>query len=132
MIAGVDGGTLWDCRLPCGPQRFSPFANTDDFHHFLRGGIDEAPFGHQDITEMITLHRQEWGPPVFSHGDLSSLNILVKGEAITGIIDWETAGWWPSYWEYTSAQQVNPRNSFWDDCIDKFLDPWPEALKWKK
>jgi len=132
MIAGVDGGTLWDCRLPWGLQRFGPFANNDEFHHFLRSGIDKAPPGHPDIEEMIELHKQEWGPPVFCHGDLSSLNIWVHGEGITGIIDWETAGWWPSYWEYTSAHQVNPRNIFWGGYIDKFLDPWPEALKMEK
>jgi len=34
---------------------------------------------------------------VFTHGDLSSLNVLVRGDQIVGIIDWETAGWYPSY-----------------------------------
>ncbi len=131
-IASVDGGTLWDCRLPCGLDRFGPFANTDEFHRFLRNGIEEAPPGYPDIKEMIQLQKQEWGRPVLSHGDLSSLNVWVHGEDITGIIDWETAGWWPPYWEYTTAQQVNPRNMFWGENIDKFLEPWPEALKMEK
>lgn len=131
-IAGVDGGQLWDCRLPSGLERFGPFTDNDDFHRFLRKGLDEAPPDHPDIQEMLQLQKQEWGPPVFSHGDLSSLNILVHGEDITGIIDWETAGWWPPYWEYTTARQVNPRNSFWGEYIDKFLNPWPEALKMEK
>jgi hypothetical protein len=48
---------------------------------------------------------------------------------IVGIIDWETAGWYPSYWEYTSAHQVNPQNSFWADEIDNFLQPMPDELK---
>jgi len=128
-IASVDGGTLWDCRLPCGIERFGPFANTRDFHRFLRDGLDEAPPGHPEIEEMIRLHKQEWGPPVFSHGDLSSLNILVDGERVVGIVDWETAGWWPPYWEYTTAHQVNPRNPSWAEHVDKVVDPWPEALK---
>jgi len=78
---------------------------------------------------MIKLQKQEWGPPVFSHGDLSSLNILVDGESVVGIVDWETAGWWPPYWEYATAHQVNPRNLFWAEHVDKVVDPWPEALK---
>lgn len=41
----------------------------------------------------------ETSPIVFTHGDLSSLNILARVDDIVGIIDWETAGWYPSYWE---------------------------------
>lgn len=40
----------------------------------------------------------------FTHGDITIGNIIVSGfpgsYAITGIIDWEQAGWYPEYWEY--------------------------------
>jgi aminoglycoside phosphotransferase (APT) family kinase protein len=72
------------------------------------------------------------GQPVFTHGDLSSLNILVRRDDILGLVDWETAGWYPPYWEYTSACQVNLRNTFWARYIGSFLEPWPEALKMEK
>jgi hypothetical protein len=45
-----------------------------------------------------------------------------------GIIDWETAGWYSSYWEYTTACQVNPQILSWAHEIDKFLTPMPEEL----
>ncbi len=67
-------------------------------------------------------------PLVFTHGGLSS-NILVWRDEIVGIIHWEIAGSYPSYWEYTSACQVNPRNYFWRDEIEKFLDSMQEELK---
>ncbi|KAN0123120.1 kinase-like protein [Russula decolorans] len=35
-----------------------------------------------------------------THGDLLPHNILVKGSKITGIFDWETAGYYPEFWEY--------------------------------
>lgn len=35
-----------------------------------------------------------------THGDLLPQNILVEGSTITGIIDWETAGYYPAFWEY--------------------------------
>lgn len=47
---------------------------------------------------------------------------------IVGFVDWETAGWYPSYWEYTSAHQVNPQDSFWVNEIDKSLQAMPEEL----
>jgi len=35
----------------------------------------------------------------FTHGDLLPHNILVDGSTITAIIDWETAGFYPEFWE---------------------------------
>jgi thiamine kinase-like enzyme len=75
-----------------------------------------------DIQDLIIQHQRSW-PLKFTHGDLSSLNILARGDKIIGIIDWETAGWYPSYWEYTTACYVNRQNYFWREEIDKFLDP---------
>ena len=65
---------------------------------------------------------------VLTHGDLSSTNVLVHGDDVVGIVDWETAGWWPSYWEYTTASTVAPGDEFWREEIDKFLEPYPEEL----
>jgi thiamine kinase-like enzyme len=69
---------------------------------------------------------------VFTHGDLSSLNVLASGDKITGIVDWETAGWYPSYWEYSTAWNVNLQNEFWRDEVDKFLEHMPEELEMEK
>ncbi|OJJ96598.1 hypothetical protein ASPACDRAFT_54471 [Aspergillus aculeatus ATCC 16872] len=112
-VASVDGGSLHDCRISGPSLDFGPFATIQDFHRHLRMGLE---FNSK-------LH-----PLTFTHGDLSSLNILVREDDIVGIIDWETAGWHPSYWEYTSADQVNPQNSFWVHEIDKFLEAMPEEL----
>ncbi|KZO95482.1 hypothetical protein CALVIDRAFT_538245 [Calocera viscosa TUFC12733] len=42
--------------------------------------------------------------PVFSHGDLSEDNIMVHNGRLSGLIDWETAGWMPPYWDYVLAR----------------------------
>jgi hypothetical protein len=125
-IASVDGGQLFDCRLP-GSLRFGPFGCVADFHTYLRYGIHFSPRNEPEINKLIDLHSGQW-PLVFTHGDLSSLNVLVRGDQIVGIVDWETSGWFPAYWEYTTACQVNPQNSFWRHEIDRFLDPQPLEL----
>ncbi|RAK96386.1 aminoglycoside phosphotransferase family protein [Aspergillus ibericus CBS 121593] len=44
---------------------------------------------------------------VFTHGDIAPRNIMINDEnQITGILDWEYAGWYPDYWEY--AQIMRP------------------------
>ncbi|KGO64628.1 Aminoglycoside phosphotransferase [Penicillium italicum] len=127
-VSSVSRGPLYDCRLPGTSLRFGPFSSIKSFHQYLRDGIDFDPGLDCEIQDLIKQHDGGW-PIVFTHGDLSSLNILVRGDDIVGIIDWETAGWYPSYWEYTTACQVNPQNSFWINEIDKFLTPMLEELK---
>ncbi|KAK0473072.1 kinase-like domain-containing protein [Armillaria novae-zelandiae] len=55
----------------------------------------------------------------FTHSDLHTRNILVKDGRLAGIIDWETAGWFPEYWEYTMLEirailNVQGWQIFWD------------------
>lgn len=126
-IASIDGGPLYDCRLLGPSLQFGPFSNVQDFHNHLRQGIYLDPNLDPELQELIIQHQNNW-PLKFTHGDLSSLNILACEDKIVGIIDWETAGWYPSYWEYTTACQVNPQNYFWRDEIDKFLEPMPKEL----
>lgn len=39
---------------------------------------------------------------VFTHADIAPRNIMVDDDHnITGILDWEAAGWYPDYWEYS-------------------------------
>lgn len=49
---------------------------------------------------------------VFTHADLNPRNILVErttshagqeGRQLSGIVDWETAGFYPEYWDYTKS-----------------------------
>ncbi|ESZ93188.1 hypothetical protein SBOR_6420 [Sclerotinia borealis F-4128] len=92
-IANVDGGILLDGRI-MGPMQFGPFENTNEFHRYLRGGLHEHSSKYPEgVNELIDWHDGPWpAPPVFTHGDLSSLNILADGDKVVGIVDWETAG----------------------------------------
>jgi aminoglycoside phosphotransferase len=130
LICSVNGGSLYDGRLPGDTWRFGPFKDVQAFHNYLRDDIQAH--NYEDVTKLIDMHQQHWDVPTFTHGDLSSLNILVRADDVVGIVDWETAGWYPAYWEYTTACQVNPQNEFWKNYIDGFLEPMPEALAMEK
>lgn len=132
-VANIDGGRLWDCRLPGKTLYFGPFDDIKAFHQHLRGHLSAVSKDLPSaVNELIQLHTQDWSRPVLTHGDLSSLNIMAEGDRITGIVDWETAGWYPYYWEFTTACQVNIHNTFWGEEVDKFLEPWPEELRMEK
>ncbi|RWA06982.1 hypothetical protein EKO27_g8121 [Xylaria grammica] len=130
-VANIKGGPIYDGRLP-GQSFWGPFSTTDDFHKKLRNDMEfdfdpsNAPDG---VVEFVNFHKQSFPKSVLTHGDLSSFNILVKGDKVVGIIDWETAGWLPPYWEYVCAWNVNPYNEFWQQEVDRFLTPLPHELR---
>jgi aminoglycoside phosphotransferase (APT) family kinase protein len=129
-VANVDGGPIFDQRLP-DKSFWGPFATIQDFHRELRHGLElgDNEEAFPGLRELIEFHNGPWQRPVFTHGDLSSLNIMAVDDKVTGIVDWESAGWMPPYWEYTTAWHVNPRNVFWRDAVDGFLTPLPHELE---
>jgi hypothetical protein len=82
-------------------------------------------------------------PPTFSHGDLQRKNIMIShvpklddsGKVIEDdlkivLIDWETAGWYPSYWEYSrgmmGCRYFKDDWRYWFGVIlDEYLTEWP-------
>lgn len=78
---------------------------------------------------MAAMQDASWPPPVFTHADLNPFNILIRDEKVVGIIDWEFAGWYPFYWEYTSAWHGNITRTGWQDRLDQFLEPCPAELE---
>lgn len=128
------GGSLRDFRIPHCRPRMGPFETIQQFHLWLRRGLqpDEHPDMIQDyegIGQMAAKQDGAWPPPVFTHADLNPSNIMIEGDKIVGIIDWEASGWYPHYWEYTSAWYGNRIRPEWQDMIPKFLQPYPEELK---
>ncbi|KAM3422441.1 hypothetical protein BST61_g2789 [Cercospora zeina] len=72
-ISSTSGGACRDIRVGT-VRRFGPFADSAAFHRIC-----------------------------FTHGDLAAINIFVRDAKVVAIIDWECAGWYPEYWEYTKA-----------------------------
>ncbi|TQV95897.1 hypothetical protein V2A60_001064 [Cordyceps javanica] len=75
---------------------------------------------------------QQQQPPrrraCFAHGDLSWANIFVDEATgdVTGITDWETAGFWPEWWEYYMAL-LGPRGeqSWWRQVVVSIMSEYP-------
>lgn len=138
-VSNIDGGPIHDYRIH--PSSWGPFRTINDFHLSLRDGLTpeslEMPTTlNSDVManmkRLVAFHETVTRAPVLTHGDLSSLNILIHDDKVVGIIDWDTAGWMPYYWEYTTAWHVNPQNYFWQDEVGKFLDVHEEELNMEK
>jgi Ser/Thr protein kinase RdoA (MazF antagonist) len=91
-----------------------------------------GPAAISDLKQLIAFHESVPRAPVLTHGDLSSLNILIRDDTVVGIIDWDTTGWLPYYWEYTMALHANPQNYFWQNQVGNFLSEQEVELSMDK
>jgi len=75
-------------------------------------GIVIPPYRVHDLTkqDVWTLRESDTEEYVFCHNDLSQHNILVDPATlkITGIIDWEYAGFWPQSFERHFFERKGP------------------------
>ncbi|KAK0938548.1 hypothetical protein LTR29_009862 [Friedmanniomyces endolithicus] len=142
-IESCTGGSLYDSRIKqCRGTRFGPFKTIQDFHFWLREGLQpseiqggeiEDGVERQDLEKMAAMQDAgPWPPPVFTHADLNPFNILVRDDEVVAVLDWEFAGWYPSYWEYTSAWHGNLTRTGWQEALDQFLDPYAEELEMER
>jgi len=101
-IGSCPGGPAYDHRLndglPCGP-----FVSESDFNHFLLAGVKQCP--RPALCTYYGNQLRDDPSNDFSHANLSGDDILVdpRRGKITGVIDWEMAGWWPECCKYTKA-----------------------------
>ena len=66
---------------------------------------------------------------VFSHGDLHINNILVHNGRLSGLIDWECAGWYPEYWDYTIAIYHIRKLPFWVEPMNRIFPQYEDELE---
>lgn len=120
---------------PTGPYD-NPFfwpggAPSDEFHHveqFHEYWLRSVPDSYRGAP--ITLHSTgEDFPVVLSHGDLTPANIIVKDGKIVAIIDWETFGWYPSFWELVGVLRYACMINHWADDITLAVGGLPEIVR---
>jgi len=114
-ICGISGGACFDYRI--GSEPAGPFRDERELSEALRLGI---------LPNLV--HRDDHNI-LFAHGDLNMRNILVKDGRISGIVDWENAGWYPEYWEYTKCHFGVRLHKRWLRMIEEvFGDQYHEEL----
>lgn len=122
-IGSCTQGPVYDHRLnngvPCGP-----FDSEYDFNNFLIEPVSKCPT--PGIAERYRQCLSNNHAITFAHADLCYTNILVDQDTghICGILDWEMAGWWPEYWEYSKALFGFRHARWWVDLVHEVLKPY--------
>ncbi|KAK6509772.1 hypothetical protein TWF481_004502 [Arthrobotrys musiformis] len=152
VFATVSGGLLTHdlIRTPYvgDPDHNRPFANEREFlMSFINNVKSDAKdnnrhsyigdfFERELLSEFVK--NEDKHIPTFTHADFHQLNILVteregqKGYNIS-LIDWEAAGWYPSYWEYVAAfLTVQWDDNDWGIRLGDAVDSWPSETTMMK
>jgi hypothetical protein len=126
------------------PSISGPFVNEHEFNMSFVGKLrmiaqdNGAPSYKADFYEKTLSLALRNNPPTFSHSDVQRKNILVREIAPAfpdqekdyevAIIDWEDAGWYPSYWEYASVAIAFQWDDDWPEKYGEFIRPWPAEM----
>lgn len=96
QVNNATNGPIYDNRLE--DKQCGPFHSTTDFADYLTKYLENKRWEHPLSALYKQTHRI-----YFTHSDLHRTNIFVQGGKLSGIIDWEHAGFKPEYWEYTKG-----------------------------
>ncbi|KAI0394956.1 kinase-like domain-containing protein [Xylariaceae sp. FL0594] len=94
-----------------------PFADEDEFNNTLQ--IGALPGVSHTGGHSIVL----------THGDLNMRNVLIHNGRLSGIGDWENAGWYPEYWDYTKAHFATKTHRRWLEVIEEVFEKFGDYKK---
>ncbi|KAI1941288.1 hypothetical protein LOZ66_001802 [Ophidiomyces ophidiicola] len=103
LIGAVDGTACNDPMFCAELGGFGPYKTEGE----INNGIVRALQLSISNTWVNRVGRMVKATPsheiVFSHADLSPRNIIVRGDKVVALLDWEMAGFFPAYWDYIKA-----------------------------
>ncbi|KAJ6790281.1 hypothetical protein PWT90_07512 [Aphanocladium album] len=95
--------------------RRPPCRTEEDFNNYLTEDACIPASVKRGFLEQIGTNHKV----VFSHCDLAARNIMVRDGRIVALLDWETCGWYPEYWEYVKFYHMAGREPFWRTYADE-------------
>ncbi|KAM5531442.1 hypothetical protein V8D89_014899 [Ganoderma adspersum] len=127
-LGAVTGGPYDNHFLPYPWQPINAFTSVAEYLEYYRDVFRDFT-GPQFVDKLFSCFPDGPDVPVhLTHGDLLPKNILVDGSTITAIIDWETAGFYPEFWEYCRMHDPGFQTPEWDHVLAR-LFPGPRREK---
>lgn len=110
---------------------FGPFADEEAFDSWCLARVRRLPLVRSIWKWLLSGEREKRGVGgggdvgagrfVLTHGDLTPRNIIVQGNVVTGIIDWELSGFFPEYAEYAFARLCHGHEEWWIPVLEELL-----------
>ncbi|KAG6849897.1 hypothetical protein H0H93_003911 [Arthromyces matolae] len=115
-VCSLNGCALRDSRISSADS-FGPYSSESQFNDRVIQAADM--FVDRGLYEPIRKRMREDHCIVFTHGDFTPRNIIMEGDTVAAIVDWEESGWFPEHWELVKAKWSPGMNkhSGWNEAI---------------
>lgn len=102
-----------------------PFSSDDELWTAMEAALTKIP---EEVRSRLRERMPTAAPYTFTHGDLASVNIMVNNGHLTGIIDWEAAGYFPVWWEFAFATVgLGREDKEWKTLLQKYMPEYTDA-----
>jgi hypothetical protein len=132
-ICSITGKAIRSVRVP--NHSVGPYESESEFNDYLLSTASDHSFASRELfEEKLSFARKMQSlrhAIVYTHGDLEHHNIMVYNGHLSGFIDWESAGWYPEYWEFTTALRLCPKDFWWYDFVSRLWGGWATLLRWR-
>lgn len=96
-----------------------PFSSDDELWAEMSLALSKVP---EVLRQRLRQKMPTASPYTFTHDDLTSVNIMVENGNLAGILDWETSGYFPVWWEFTCAGiGLGQEDKEWKDMLRKYM-----------
>lgn len=126
QMQAVDGGGLYSGWLFLrGSQTpHGPFSSDQEMWNDMALALNKLP--EKALTRFWN-RLPPSSPYTLTHGDLNIDNIIVKHGSLVAILDWETSGYFPVWWEYVAASiGLGSIDGEWKGLLRKRINPYLE------
>jgi len=97
-------------------------ASEEEFNQFIM--TDLKPRFDGEYYHMLLSMARKDHKIILTHADFYPRNIMIQGNNVTGLIDWQYAGWYPEHWEYVKALMVVGRIVDWWRYLPEIIGPY--------
>lgn len=104
-----------------------PLSSDDELWSELSKSLTKVP---EKACVELRRRMPPAAPYTFTHGDLTSVNIMVDPDTgdLTGILDWENAGYYPVWWEFAAAGiGLGDNDVEWKRTLRKYMPDYNNA-----
>lgn len=102
-----------------------PFSSDNDLWAEMELALEGVP---DDARQRLRKRMPSAAPYTFTHGDLTSVNIMVEHGNLAGILDWEASGYFPVWWEFTCAGiGLGQEDKEWKTLLQKYMPDFSDA-----
>ncbi|OAS99321.1 uncharacterized protein BDCG_16063 [Blastomyces dermatitidis ER-3] len=105
-----------------------PYNKIEDLNKRLMSISSLIPPEDADRALVAEVHSRPYRV-FFTHADLKPGNVLVHSGRLSGFVDWEFAGWYPEYWEYSKACYVVYGWQLWLETMKKAFPEYPDEWR---